>query len=261
MTLLTADYSDSLVELIRKGEAPIDGIEVGAWFSPGQVVQFQQELPGWSFQYHAGSLVSQMQYRKDTLQRLAEFFACTQSAWLSIHIELLPYHTYVLSSRFNWHLRPPRPERAVKQLLERLEAVRAASPAPLILENLPSLPLKKYAYATDPGLITEVVEATGSGFLLDIAHARIAASLHGMETYAYLEKLPLERTQQIHLSGPRLQNGSMRDAHEPLEEEDYALLAWVLERTRPQVVTLEYFREREPLRQQLWRLREMIPSP
>jgi uncharacterized protein (UPF0276 family) len=45
------------------------------------------------------------------------------------------------------------------------------------------------------------------------------------------------------------------DAHEALLEEDYALLEWVLRRTRPLALTLEYNREEAELRAELTRLR------
>ena len=45
---------------------------------------------------------------------------------------------------------------------------------------------------------------------------------------------------EIHVSGPRLDQGVLRDRHLELQEKDYSLLAWLLERTEPQVVTLEY---------------------
>jgi len=50
----------------------------------------------------------------------------------------------------------------------------------------------------------------------------------------------------------------LRDAHEALGAEDYTLLKWALERTQPQIVTLEYIRTTEALREQLRNLREII---
>jgi len=37
MVQLTTNLSDSLLELIHHGEAPIDAVEVGPWFSIQQV--------------------------------------------------------------------------------------------------------------------------------------------------------------------------------------------------------------------------------
>jgi uncharacterized protein (UPF0276 family) len=74
----------------------------------------------------------------------------------------------------------------------------------------------------------------------------------------YLQDLPLERTVQIHASGPRLRKGVLTDAHEPMQAEDYRLLEWALERTNPQVVTLEYFKEKDRLAEQLSRLAQIV---
>ena len=62
----------------------------------------------------------------------------------------------------------------------------------------------------------------------------------------------------MHISGPRLRDGTLADAHEPLLEEDYLLLEYVLRHTRPQALTLEYHREEAALREQLSRLRVVL---
>jgi uncharacterized protein (UPF0276 family) len=59
-------------------------------------------------------------------------------------------------------------------------------------------------------------------------------------------------------SEPRMRDGRLCDAHEPMQEMDYALLEWVLGRTHPQVVTLEYVRDPAALREQLARLRQIL---
>ena len=74
----------------------------------------------------------------------------------------------------------------------------------------------------------------------------------------YVEKLPLERTTQIHVSGVREKDGHLQDAHEAMQDEDYAVLNWVLGKSEPKTITLEYFRELGKLREQLWKLRETI---
>ena len=109
-----------------------------------------------------------------------------------------------------------------------------------------------------PVVITAVVKDTGSGFLLDIAHARVAASFMDKNIRCYLESLPLAQTEQIHVSGVREKKGLLQDAHESMQDDDYAILKWVLERSSPQVVTLEYYRKKEALREQLWKLKEMV---
>lgn len=258
MLQLTANYSDALANLIRSGDAPIDGIEAGPWFTPQQISRFQQELPGWKFNFHAGSFIWRLRFLPGALDRLRAYHSCTQSPWISVHIELLPLHVYLLSTRYGLNLNPPDIAHSKRKFAHLLGKLKGLDGLPLILENLSSLPDEKYHYAADPHVITEILERTGSGLLLDIPHARLAANFQGIDVRGYLEKLPLERTVQIHVSGIREQNGYLRDAHESLQDDDYAILRWVLGKCKPRVVTLEYFREQEKLRKQLWALREII---
>ena len=85
-------------------------------------------------------------------------------------------------------------------------------------------------------------------------------TLLGMEVYDYLDSLPLKHVVQVHVSGPRIRDGRLVDAHEPMQEIDYALLDYDLSRTQPQVVTLEYIRDRDALHEQLGRLRKVVDS-
>ena len=257
MPQLTVNYSEALAELIHSNDVSIDGIEVGPWFTPEKIERLQQAYPGLPFQFHAGSFITRYQYRHRALARLREYQACTQSRWVSLHIELLPVQVFVLGSHFGLHLPPPKIEKAKRKFLRLLSEIQAAFEEPVILEHLPAMPQAKYAYAANPAIIREIVETTGCGFLLDIAHARAAASYQRMKVEHYLEALPLERVRQVHVSGVREKGGYLHDAHEAMREEDYATLAWVLERSEPEVVTLEYYRELEPLREQLRRLRAM----
>lgn len=258
MPELAANYSVALLKLIRAGDAPIDSIEVGPWFSPQEIKEQQKKCPGYQFQFHAGSFISLFRFRSAVIKQLSGYMACTQSQWISLHLELLPPLVYYLSTKFGLNLNPPDEARARKTFLHYLTQVKNTFETPIILENLSSLHQGKYAYAADPAIISEIVLASGSGLLLDIAHARIAASNLGMNVYNYLECLQLDQVKQIHVSGAREIYGTLKDAHEAMQGEDYTILKWVLQRTNPALVTLEYFRELEPLRQQLWKLREIV---
>jgi uncharacterized protein (UPF0276 family) len=155
--------------------------------------------------------------------------------------------------------------------------------APLLLENLPLFPNAAHMGICEASFVREVLERSGCGLLLDLAHARVSADVLGVEVREYLEQFPLDRTVELHLSGPRrleelgadrrarvmanaagvadllrFTEANLVDAHEPLQEEDYRLLEWVLGRCRPRALTLEYYWQPEPLREQLERLAAMI---
>jgi len=259
MPQLTVNYSSNLVELLKAGDVIIDGIEVGPWFSPNAIREYQQDLPGVPFYYHAGSLVSKIKIKeKSVVRRLEEYLSCTQSPWLSFHIELLPLHVFLMSKYFGIQLTPPDAEQSTRQFIEILGRIKKTVRIPILLENLPSLPFEKYNYAASPEIVEEIVNLTDTGLLLDIAHARVAAAMRKQDVRSYIERFPLAKLKQIHISGVRAKNGSIYDAHESLGEEDYQLLKWVLEKSEPQVVTLEYFRDKEALREQLLHLQEII---
>lgn len=145
--------------------------------------------------------------------------------------------------------------RKVRRLARRLTV-------PILLENLPSWPDRRWQYnfEVETERIDRVLASTGAGLLLDLGHARIAAEGLGMTVEAYLNRLPLERVRQIHASGPREKDGHLYDLHQPLQAVDYVLLEWVLARTRPEVVTLEYIQERDALGEQIHRLKEILAT-
>jgi uncharacterized protein (UPF0276 family) len=261
MPRLTVNYSEALERLLQTGERlPIDGIEVGPWFSPRQIATQRQALPGCPFHFHAGSLVSRVKYRPGALRRLERYLSCTDNDWLSLHIELLPVVLFRLASRLGVYLSPPGAGQAIEQFVRLLDRVKAVVDLPLILENLPSLPLEKYHYAANQAVLADLLELADCDLLLDLAHARLSATFRGQSVEDYVAALPLERVRQIHVSGIRQRNGRWHDAHESMQEEDYHLLEWVLDRCDPAVVTLEYFRQEAPLREQIGRLAEMLAA-
>ena len=257
MPLLTVNYSEPLVSLVKEDFDCFDGIEIGPWFHPEQIAGFRQEFSGMPFYFHASSVMTTMKRDRRFAGRLKEYLACTESPWLSYHIELLPLYIFRLS-HLGLRFPPPETEKITRQFIDTLEHVKEIAGLPIVLENLHSIQGKRYDYAASPELISRIVHETGSAFLLDIAHARVAAGYQGVEVRSYIERLPLDRLVQVHVSGVRVRHGRLHDAHESMGEEDDQLLEWVLGMSAPQVVTLEYFREKEPLREQLLRLKEMV---
>ena len=215
MPLLTVNYSESLVSLVKEGFDSFDGVEIGPWFPPEQITGFRQIFSGIPFYFHASSVMMPMRKDRRFPERLKEYLTCTESPWLSYHIELLPLYIFRLS-HLGLRFPPPETGKTTRQFIDMLERVREIAGLPIVLENLHSIQGKRYDYAASPEIITEILKETDSGFLLDIAHARVAAGFQGQEVHAYIERLPLDRLAQIHVSGVRVKNGRVHDAHESL---------------------------------------------
>lgn len=93
--------------------------------------------------------------------------------------------------------------------------------------------------------IRRVVEETGCGLLLDLAHAFMTATTLGVGVWEYVDALPTHALRELHVSGVRELEGRQRDSL-PLTAEDIELIRGALGRVRagawpaPEVVAFEY---------------------
>ena len=261
MIKLTTNLSDPLLALFRDGEALVDGVEVGPWFGVGQIRAYRRALPGVPFTFHGGDLIDRVGLIPGAVSRIKAYLDCTASPWVSMHITMWPPGMVWLMLRHGWRMPVPDPGRATQRFIRQVQRLASAIQVPVHLENTEPLPFDGYDFEVQAERITEVLERTGCGFVLDIAHARVSAEVLGVDVRDYLRALPLDRVVQIHASGPRVQDGRLVDVHEPLQAIDYDLLRFVLARTGPEVVTLEYIRDRAALREQLLHLRSLLEAP
>ena len=238
---LSVNYSEALITLLRAAAVEIDSIEWVDKLELGLIAQRRAEFPGLPFHFHPGRMQTGKNWRSHLLNYLQ---ACPETPFVSIHLAPLP--ALWTNTRINrgWVLPGPIPALAIWRFIRRVNSLKQQVKLPVILENMPSLHPHRYRFESEPTVIAKVLDETQTDLLLDLAHARIAAHVRGISSQEYITALPLERTQQIHLAGVREGPDSwLYDAHVPLMEEDYQLLEWTLERTNPQLLTLEYFRE------------------
>ena len=119
----------------------------------------------------------------------------------------------------------------------------------VILENMPWSPSPPYQVlvgAIIPETISRIVNESGCGLLLDIAHVLIAAKHLQMDAREYLGMLPIDCLRDLHVAGLHRRDDNSWIDHYPMREEDWELCEWVLENIRagrwpqPETVTLEY---------------------
>ncbi|HEU5098370.1 MAG TPA: DUF692 family protein [Roseiflexaceae bacterium] len=246
--------------LLAAGQIDVDYLETGGHYVERTVAQFpdrplllHNSVFNWSLAHPTA--LEEQQIIARTLQALEH----TRAPWLSVHLGFSAAEVI-----FDVHMNALSPALPREELLihtcGNVRALADAIPMPLILENLDYCAGGAYEHICEPAFIAAVLEQTGAGLLLDLAHAQVSASRMGVPIERYLEQLPLDRVRQLHISGPRPRDGMLYDAHEVLLDRDYALLEWVLRRTEPLALTLEYNRDEAALRQQLMRLRELLRS-
>jgi uncharacterized protein (UPF0276 family) len=253
---LSADLSDALLSLLRAEDQLVDAVEVGPWLTTQQIRTYRQSLPDMPFFFHAADLIENIGSPPAGIQQIADYLTCTGSPWVSVHISVWQSGEV---GKMKSGLRVPLPdiEQGRQQFIEKVMRLASSIQVPVLIENVEPLPFEGFNFWARPDFICRVCEQTGCSFLLDTGHARISAENLGMTVYDYIHALPLERVLQVHVSGPRRVDGRLVDVHQPLQKVDYDLLEFILAKTHPQVVTLEYIQEAAVLRDQLGRLRRI----
>lgn len=144
-------------------------------------------------------------------------------------------------TNLTYTLCPQLSEETVARVAENLASLRPRFSVPLILENSPQ-------YFSVPGstmnmvdFINEVISRCDVDLLLDLSHFMITSANTGVDAAKEIDRMPLERTVEIHVSGLSLQDGVVWDDHaSPAPPEMFDLLRRVMERAKPRALTMEY---------------------
>lgn len=253
---LASSMCPALVDLIRADNAPIDRIEIGPWFTVEAINDLHQQLPECIFHLHDGDIHNRYGSLKSAIQQMQAQHAVTDSPFVSLHITLM-FPGMVRIRKYGVPFPRLSHQYMTQRLSKRIKAVREGLGKSVILENMPGFP--KFTVEADPKRIKSICEATDCDLLLDLGHARCAADNLNMDIYEYLSALPLASIQQVHVHSPHIGRwGKLADTHDVMQEVDYDLLRWVLVRCRPQIITLEYWKDKSAIREQLQTLREII---
>jgi uncharacterized protein (UPF0276 family) len=170
------------------------------------------------------------------LRRVARLVERLQPAWFTEHMAFTRVHGWNLG-----HLVPlPLTREAVAAVCRNVRRWREATGVPLLLENITAMVVLP-GELTEAQFLTEVVERSGCGLLLDLHNLYTNAVNHGYDPDAFLEGLPLERVAQIHLGGGHEEDGYRIDSHSAATPEPvWELLRHVAARTRLGAVIVEW---------------------
>ena len=144
-------------------------------------------------------------------------------------------------TNLTYTLCPQLSEQTLDRVVENMASFQQTFAAPLILENSPQ-------YFAVPGstmsmveFVAEVASRCDTGLLLDLSHFAITSLNTGVDALEEIERLPLERVVEIHVSGYNEQAGVIWDDHAaPAPPLVFELLERVARRARPRALTLEY---------------------
>lgn len=148
--------------------------------------------------------------RSDYLKQLKALMAWVKPAWVSDHL----CWTGVAHKTTHDLLPMPYTEAALDHVVERILRVQDVLGCPIALEN-PSTYLEfSQSSVPEEEFLVEMVRRSGCYLLLDVNNVYVSCYNHKRDLRTYIEKLPLDRVIQIHLSGHANQGSHIIDTHD-----------------------------------------------
>lgn len=141
---------------------------------------------------------------------------------------------------------------AARVFSENVARVKSEIGSPLILENITYMLSLPCAERDEAEFVSEVLERTDCGMLLDVTNLHINSANHGYDALEYLESLPLERVVQLHFVGGHRHGEELIDSHsQKTPEEAWAIMDEVLRRAPVRASALERDENFPPLKELL----------
>ncbi len=264
---LAVNYSRKAADLLRRGEITIDLFKCPAW--PDLVDEISAEFPAYvHFPLKVGLGIDDA---LDTETREPADWLKFEDLLKRTGTPLVNAHLWVDSRDFPDippdTTDPAHVEMITANLIRDVEAMtRRFGPERVIVENVPDIYERMIRPVMLPGVVNQVVDETGCGFLLDIAHARLAAGSLGVDEREYISALPVDRLRELHVTGIRTVEGEWRETlreagfdadlldaragqtmdHMPMTADDMAVFTWAMDNIHsgawaaPWVATYEY---------------------
>lgn len=143
-----------------------------------------------SFEYALGNVQRPPQKVQDRIQDLAKR---SKSVYIGEHVAVMGTRDYYCGG----FLQPPGTDEQTRVLIDNVNAIRASSVCPMIVEN-PSQFYNHVGPRTIGQQIREIAEHADVGILLSLSNITISDRFHPQDRDAMLAEIPLERVRQIH---------------------------------------------------------------
>jgi len=144
------------------------------------------------------------------LTKLKKLIEWLNPAWISDHL----CWTGIAHKNSHDLLPVPYTEEALKHIVGRIKQVQDFLGRPIALEN-PSTYLEfKTSYIPEAEFIAAMANESGCQLLLDVNNVYVSCYNHRLDPKAYIDALPLDHVQQIHLSGHTNHGTHIIDTHD-----------------------------------------------
>jgi uncharacterized protein (UPF0276 family) len=149
-----------------------------------------------------------------------------EPAWVSDHV------CWTGIARQNTHDLLPLPytTEAVEHVASRILQVQEFLRRPILIENVSSYVTFNQSEMTEWEFISEVAERADCLLLLDVNNVYVSGFNHGFDPHDFIDALPAQRIQQIHLAGHSNCGSHIIDTHDaPVIDEVWKLYGYTIE--------------------------------
>ena len=164
---------------------------------------------------------------KDYLRQVKALAERIEAVWISDHL------CWTGFAGVNAHDLLPLPysEEALSHVVDRVSQVQDFLGRQILLENVSSYLTYKQSAMPEWQFLSEVAERADCLVLLDVNNIYVSAYNHEFDALSYLDAIPVNRVQQIHLAGHTNNGSHIVDTHdEPVIDEVWALYKKAIER-------------------------------
>jgi uncharacterized protein (UPF0276 family) len=228
------NYSPQAADLLRSNTIEVDLFKCPDW--PDLIEEARTQRPVY---VHFPLVAGEHNVEQVGLKRIAALRTSTQTPYVNTHI----------AARYQDLDDPEDVDGAVETMLrDILPLVERFGPDAVMAENVPcpDVDRDKPPVVVQPETICRLIQASGCGLLLDLAHARLASATLGVDVYDYISRLPVDRLREVHVTGVGFNPNGVCEDHLPMTDEDWALFDWAMDHihagrwARPAVVACEY---------------------
>ena len=173
---------------------------------------------------------------RDYLRRIAALAKRVEPAWISDHL----CWTGVGGRNMHDLLPLPYDEATLDHVVERIGQVQDALGRRLVLENVSSYVTYRRSTMPEWDFLAAVARRADCLILLDVNNIYVSAFNHDFEPLAYLDAIPAERVQQIHLAGHEDNGSHIIDTHDhPVIDPVWRLYGEAIRRCGPVSTMIE----------------------
>ena len=135
----------------------------------------------------------------------------------------------------------PYTEEALAHVVSRIDHVQERLDRQLLVENLSSYLSFRHSEMTEGEFLSELVERTGCGILLDVENLYVNTRNLGVDAKAFIASIPVDAVMEFHLAGYSERNGCLIDTHDhPVSTEVWRLYEYALQQIGPRPTLIEW---------------------